>query len=199
MLSIIPTEARITMKVHALERVFLFLILFMANQKKIDIVKELKEKAERAKSLIFTDYKGLTVIQTQALKKALKKENGEFVVAKNTLLLRSLNEAGYPEVDAKIFEGPTAALFSYDDEISPLKALVAFAKNAGLPTIKAGIVEKIILAKEKIEELAKLPGKKILQAQVVGTLASPLYGLVTVLQGNIRKLVYTLQAIKNIN
>ena len=169
----------------------------MPTQRKIDTVKELLEKAQKAKSLIFTDYRGLTVAQTQDLKKKLKVEKGEFVVTKNTLLLRSLNEAGLPTPESGVLEGPTATLFAYDDEVSPLKVLVNFAKTAGLPVIKAGIVEKMNLTKDKVEEFSKLPGKDMLRAMVVRTLAAPIYGLVYALQGNLNKLVYTIEAIKN--
>lgn len=169
----------------------------MATQKKIDTVKELKDKVAKAKSLVFSDYRGLTVAQTQELKKKLKTEKGELVVTKNTLMLRSLSEAGLPLPESKLLEGPTATLFAYEDEAAPLKALVAFAKTAGLPSIKAGIVEKMIMTKEMVEQFSKLPGKDVLRAKVVGTLNAPVYGLVTVLQGNINKLVYTLDAIRN--
>lgn len=169
----------------------------MATQKKIDIVKEINEKLSKAKSLVFADYRGLTVHQIQDLKKLIKKEKGELVVTKNTLLKRALSETGFPSLDDTILEGPTATLFSYEDEIAPLKALATFAKASGIPQLKAGILEKVILGKERLEELALLPPKNVLIAKLIGTIASPTYGLVTVLSGNMRKLVYALEAIKN--
>lgn len=169
----------------------------MANQKKIDIVKELKTKLEKAKSLVFSDYRGLTVAQIQDLKKRIKKEKGEYVVTKNTLMIKALEQARLPTPEIAQLEGPSATLFSYEDEIGPLKALVAFAKTAGLPILKLGILEKAILTKEEVENLSLLPPKNILYAQVVGALSAPAYGLVNVLQGNIRKLVYVIDSIKN--
>ena len=167
------------------------------NQRKIDTVKNFTEKVKKSKSIIFSDYRGLTVIQMQDLKRQLKKENGEYVVTKNTLLKRSLTEANLPLLEDSILEGPTATLFSYEDEISPLKILVAFAKNSGFVKIKAGFLDKIILTKEKLEELSSLPSRIVLLAKVVGTISAPTYGLVNVLQGNLRKLVYAIEAIKN--
>lgn len=169
----------------------------MPNQKKIDIVSELKTKLEKTKSLVFSDYRGLTVAQIQDLKKKVKKEKGEYVVAKNTLMLKALEQAGLPTPDISLLEGPTATLFSYEDEIGPLKAMVTFAKTSGIPILKLGILDKSILSKTEVESLSKLPSKNVLYAQVVGALTAPSYGLVNVLQGNIRKLVYVIDSIKN--
>jgi len=169
----------------------------MPTQKKLDIVDELKTKLVRAKSLVFSDYRGLTVAQIQDLKKKVKKEKGEYVVTKNTLLIKAMEQLKMTTPDIKDLEGPTAALFSYEDEAAPLKTLMVFAKIAGLPILKLGILEKDILTREQVENFAKLPGRNMLYAQVIGALSSPTYGLVNVLQGNIRKLVYTINAIKN--
>ena len=169
----------------------------MANQKKIDLVNELKTKLEKAKSLVFSDYRGLTVAQIQDLKRKVKKEKGEYVVTKNTLIIKALEQLKMTVPDIKDLKGPSATLFSYEDEVTPFKALVTFAKTAGLPVLKLGILENAILNKEQITSLAKLPSRIVLYAQVVGALSSPTYGLVNVLQGNIRKLVYTLDAVKS--
>ena len=169
------------------------------NPKKIETVKKLKEKLEKSKSVVFSDYIGLTVSQIQDLKKRVKKENGEFVVTKNTLLRRSISEVGLPLPDDIILEGPTATLFSYQDEIAPLRTLAKFAKLSGIPKLKAGIFEKVVLTKERLEELSLLPPKNILIRKLIGTIAFPTCGLVNVLQGNIRKLVYALSAIKDKN
>jgi len=169
----------------------------MPTQKKLDIVTELKTKLARAKSLVFSDYRGLTVAQIQDLKRKVKKEKGEYVVTKNTLMLKALTQAGLPTPEVKELEGPSATLFAYEDEIAPLKTLMAFIKTTGLPTLKIGILEKMIITKEQVESFAKLPAKNVLYAQVVGALSSPTYGLVNVLQGNIRKFIYVIDAVKN--
>jgi len=171
----------------------------MLKNKKIEAVKKFTEKIKKSKSIIFSDYRGLTVLQIQDLKKQVKKEKGEIVVTKNTLLKRSLADSNFPLPEDSVLEGPTATLFSYEDEISPLKILVSFAKLSGIIKIKAGLFNNVYLSKEKLEELSALPPKNILLAKLIGTIAAPTYGLVNVLQGNIRKLVYTIDAIKNKN
>ena len=114
---------------------------------------------------------------------------------KNTLIKIASKELGI-EFPEEALNGPTAALFAYSDEVAPLKELAAFAKTNEKPTVKAGLLGTTILSIERVAQLSKLPTKDVLRANVVGSLASPLYGIVGVLNGNIRNLVYTLNAIK---
>ncbi len=159
-------------------------------------VSELREKLERANAVVLANQSGLSVLQASSLKKKLRAVDAELIVAKNTLLKIATRETGH-DVPDEILEGPTAALFAYGDEISPLKELTTFAKENEKPTmIKAGFLGTTFLTTEKINQLAKLPGKDVLRGKVVGTLYSPLYGIVSVLNANLRNLVYTLNAIK---
>src|SRR3989344_7755948 len=100
----------------------------MATQKKIDTVTELTDKLSRAKAFVLADYRGLKHKQLEELRKSLKKVEGEFVVAKNRLFKRALGERA-KELDS-ILQETTATLFSYADEIAPLKELFKFFKEA---------------------------------------------------------------------
>lgn len=157
---------------------------------------DLTEKISKSKSMVVADYRGLTMVQLQALRSALG-ESGEFTVAKNTIFSMALNKAGVADATADTFAGPSAVLFSYDDEVGPLKVLVKFAATAqNRPVIKGGILDKNILSADRVTALSKLPSKDQLRGQVVGGLVAPLTGLVGVLNGNIRNLVYALNQIK---
>src|SRR6476660_4541531 len=90
------------------------------RQKKEVIVAELTEKVEKAKGIVFADYQGLTHLQLEALKKALKKEEAEFVAAKNTLFLRALDGKVDVTSEKSHFTKPTGALFIYNDIVAPL-------------------------------------------------------------------------------
>ncbi len=164
----------------------------MPSQLKIDKVKELSEKLVRAKSVVLTDYRGLSVSQLDDLRKKVETAGAEFEVTKNTLLSRSLGEK---EVPAEVLEGPTATLFAFEDEIAPLKALQDFIKINSLPTIKIGFLGSSLLSALQVSELAKLPSRQILLGKLVGSLKGNQYGLVSVLSGNIRKLVYVLDGV----
>lgn len=165
------------------------------RQQKEQIVQDLKDKLSRAKALIFADYKGLTMKQLSDLRSKLTDVQGEFTITKNTLLQRSL-PTSY-QLPATDLQGPTATLFAYDDEISPVKLLVKALKDAGLGKIKLGFLGNQSLSESKILQLASLPTKDELWGQTVAVLAAPLQSMVSVLQGNLRNLVYALSQIKS--
>ncbi len=170
-----------------------------AKEVKVENVKSLSEKIKRAKTMAFADYRGLTVNQISALRKKVKEAGGEILVTKNTLIKRALSENKYPDFDPKNLEGPTAAIFAFEDEILPIKTVADGAKATGLPAFKFGFFEKRLLDVSGLNQLANLPSKHELQAKVVGALSGPMYGFVSVLGGNIRNLVSVLdQAAKKI-
>lgn len=163
---------------------------------KIEDIKKLTEKLSRSKSVVFADYRGLTMKQLVDLRNKLAEQAAEFNITKNTLLKRALENLKLKIKNSQLFEGPIATLFSYEDEVSPIKTLVKALKDAQLGQIKAGLLDTQVLDNLAINHLASLPGKLELQAKVVGSLAAPLYGIAGVLQANLRNLVYALEQIK---
>ena len=164
----------------------------MPSQKKIEKVADLSDKFNRAKSVVLTDYRGLTVAQLDDLRKKVEAAGAEYEITKNTLVSRSL---GDKEVPAEVLEGPTATLFSFADEVAPLKALQDFIKVNNLPNIKVGFLGNELLDATRVSELAKLPSKEVLLGKLVGSLKGSQYGLVNALSANCRKLVYALDAV----
>jgi large subunit ribosomal protein L10 len=164
----------------------------MPNKKNQAELQTIQEKKDQAKSVIFAHYAGLGVNQMNDLRQKIKDAGGELVVAKNTLLRIAFGDQTLSEA----LVGPTVTVFSYEDEIAPLKAVAQFEKDNELPTFTAGYMDAKSLSREEVVQLAKLPGKLELQAQLVGTLAAPMSGLLNVFQGNTRNLVYALKAIQ---
>ena len=156
---------------------------------------KLEEKIGRAKAVVFTDYKGLTMQQLSELRNKLVDVQGEFSITKNTALIHALKSSDHklPETN---FEGPTATLFAYNDEISPIKLLVKALKDASMGKVKGGLLGTDVLDEAKINQLATLPTKDELRGKTVSVLAAPLQGMVGVLQGNLRNLVYALSEIQ---
>ncbi|OGH21225.1 MAG: 50S ribosomal protein L10 [Candidatus Levybacteria bacterium RIFCSPLOWO2_01_FULL_38_13] len=170
----------------------------MPSQKKIDIVGRLKEKVDRAKSLVFVNYQGLKHKQLEELKKSLKMLDAELVVTKNTLLARALQISSAKSADQiSNSTGPTATLFAYGDAIPPLKQLAKSLKMFGLPTIKFGILDNQALTGDQVLKLAMLPSREVLLSQVISVLKSPIYGLHRTLSWNINNLVLTLKVVQN--
>jgi len=167
----------------------------MATQKKIDIVQNLTDKLGKAKSVVFADYTGLKHKQLETVRKALKKTGAQFVVAKNTLLLRSMGDKADSLKD--MLKKNTGVLFNFDDEVAGLKELVKFFKLAGTGSFKAGILGNQILTSRDINTLAELPGKQELIAQLARQLNAPISGLHYALSWNMNKLVWGLNNIKN--
>ena len=93
------------------------------RQKKIDIVAALNTKLAKAKAVIFTNYQGITHKQLEALKKAIKPLDAEYVIAKNSLVLRALDENKIKLEGDNPLEGPTGTLLIYADVVAPLKTI----------------------------------------------------------------------------
>ena len=156
---------------------------------------KLAEKLGRAKAVVFTDYKGLTMQQLSELRNKLVDVQGEFSITKNTALIHALKSSDHKLPESN-FEGPTATLFAYNDEIIPIKLLVKAIKDNNIGAVKAGFLGLEALDASRINQLATLPSKDELRAKTVGILAAPLQGIVGVLQANLRNLVYALSEIQ---
>jgi len=161
---------------------------------KAALVDEIVEKLENSKSVIFIDYKGLTVDQDTGLRNEFRKNDVEYKVIKNKLLERATDKLGIDDIKP-VFNGPTAVAFSYSDEIAAAKVLSKFAKDSGKTEIKAGLLGKKVIDKNGVESLAKLPSKEILIATVMGTMNAPITGFVSATSGIIRNFMYALNAV----
>ncbi|MFA6431936.1 MAG: 50S ribosomal protein L10 [Candidatus Margulisiibacteriota bacterium] len=162
---------------------------------KSKVVAELQEKIERSNVLLIADYLKFSVKDITLLRKALRKEESELTVVKNSLLERALAGAGFDTLK-EFLKGSTVLLLGYKDAVTPIKVFAKFIKETEKGDIRAGIVEKGVFNKAQLNEMAKLPSKEILIGKVVGGFKAPLFGIVNVLQGPIRKLVYALNEIK---
>jgi large subunit ribosomal protein L10 len=157
------------------------------------MVSELTDSLSRSSLTIVTDYRGLTVAQLQDLRGQLKQGDAEFTVAKNTLT-RIAARATEREAIEPALEGPTALVFTYGDIAKTAKTVNDFVRTSRILQIRAALFEGSLLAPEQVEEIANLPSREELVAKVVGGLSSPLYGIVGVLSGPMRSLMYVLQA-----
>ena len=166
-----------------------------ARVKKEETVKTLADKMQESKSMVFADYSGLNVASFQEVKNKLEEDEAEFTVAKNTLINLAAKKAGF-DIPSEALKGSTAVLFAKGDPLLPIKDLAKFQKEYEKPAPKAGFLGTELLSIEKIKQLAALPSKEELHAKVVGTLASPIQGIVGVLNGNLRNLVYALAEIQ---
>ena len=126
--------------------------------KKAKIVKvdEIKEKFDKSKVVVLTEYAGLSVTQLTSLRKELRKVNAEYKVYKNTLANIGLKGKEIKEI-AEMLSGPNAFLFGYEDPVMPVKILSKFIKENEKPAIKGGLLDSEYLDNAGIIALSKLP------------------------------------------
>lgn len=168
----------------------------VTRQKKEAILQELISHFKRAKAVVFTEFRGLTMLETEELREKLREKAIDHKVAKKTLIQKASKETGFPDLDADSLEGPISVSFGYEDVILPCKILSTFAKVHPTIQIRGGFIEGKLLSREEIQKLAALPSREQLIAQFVGTLKAPINGFYGVLHGTLQKFVLTLNAVK---
>lgn len=167
----------------------------MPKEKNIQIVEEIKENLDKAKSVIFVDYLGLSAEDVNEFRQIMKGKDASVVVAKNTLIRKAVegkDDAGKLEKD---LEGPTMAIFSFSDPVSPIKDIYEFAKTHDLPKTKSALVEGVYKNAIQVEELKDIPSKEELLGRFVGSLGSPVSKFVFALGGIQNKFVFAVNAI----
>ncbi len=161
------------------------------------MLRDLEEKITASNSIIFAGFDALGVKDNEEIRLRLKEKSGEYLVAKKTLINLACQKKGIKDLDAKNFPGKIAAIFAYDDAVAPSKELDNWRKGKEEKVyFLGGILDGKIINQEEVEALAKLPSREELYAKLVGSINSPISGLVNALAGNLRNLVGVLQAIE---
>lgn len=166
------------------------------REQKKKLVSDLAAELSDSRGIVFSSFEGLATKDIQGLRGELRRENIKHKVVKLSLLKRALRRIGVDSEKLGV-RLPLAISWSQEDEVAPAKILSTFAKTHDKLKIVAGVLEKQLLDAMQVKNLASLPGKQELRAQVVGVIASSLRGLVSVLAGNLRGLVNALNAIKD--
>lgn len=154
----------------------------LRRQDKEKIVKDLTKEFESAKSVIFSDYKGMKVNELRELRKELRNESISYDVIKKSLIQIVLNNL---KIDANVndYKGPIAVSISKVDEVMPAKIIAKMAKKNESLDLVAGVLEARYLNQDEVKKLAKMPDKDELLGKLVGTINAPLSGFVQVLNG----------------
>jgi large subunit ribosomal protein L10 len=146
----------------------------MNKAQKTAFVDELHEKLAGARAFYLTDFSGMNVKQMTQFRARLRQEGVEYVVVKNTLALRALAGLELPDV-AGFFTGPTGLVIGQSDAVTAAKVLTQFAKEFdNKPAVKAGLVERQAVGPDQVKQLAELPPKEVLLAQLAGGLQAPM-------------------------
>ena len=168
----------------------------MNLEDKKKIVQDLNERFSKAAVVIVTDYKGLDVAAINDLRRKLRKEEVEYQVVKNSLMVRASQETDVALIK-ETFKGPSAVAMSYSDPIAPAKVLTEFAKDHDVFEIKVGVMDGKILELNEIKALSALPSREVLLGTFVSVLNNVLTGFVRTLAEIPRRLLNLLQAVKD--
>lgn len=170
-----------------------------ARQQKDALILDVRDKFEKASSVVLLDYKGLNVENVTKLRANFRKVGVEYKVIKNTLVKQALKES---ELSGKLDDalvGMTGIAWSFEDPSAAAKVVKAFKKEEGEAgeklKVKAGLVEGTLLDANAVEnQLATMPGKDELRAQLLATLQAPLSQFVMLLNAPAQNFVYLLSA-----
>ena len=134
------------------------------------------EKFQNSVSCVIVDPRGLTVQESTELRKQLRAEGVEFKVIKNNISARAASKAGYEEL-SKLFVGPSAIAFSENDAVAPARIIYEFGSKSKKLELKGGFIEKKVVSREQLAEVAKLPNRDGMLSMLLSVLQAPMRNL----------------------
>lgn len=166
-----------------------------AKEKKIE---ELNDLFSRAKSAVLADYQKIPAEQMTEMRAYMRERSLDFRIIKNTLAQRASKNTPFEVLEGD-FKGPVSMLLGFDDVVAPAKALSDYAKTGveKSPVVLCGLVEGKQISPAEVKALSNLPSREVLLAQMLSTFQGPTTNFVGVFSSLLRKLVGTLDAIKD--
>ncbi len=153
---------------------------------KQQVVASLVAEYKEAKSFVFADARGLTVLKDTEMRADLRKNEIRYQVLKNTTSKLVFKELGIDGLD-EMFKGPTAIAYSTEDMIAPAKFMKKYADKYDKLNLKGGILEGATISVEDVNALASIPSKEVLYGQIVYGLISPVTKLAMLLNAIVEK------------
>jgi len=165
----------------------------MKRNEKERLVAELKEKLEGATALYYTDFTGLNVKKMTDLRRRFRRAGVEYVVIKNTLALRAVNESG---LTGERLRGPTGIVVG-KDAVAAAKVLADFAKEfEQKPKVKGGMLDGKSIDTAQVKKLASLPSREQMLAELGAGMQSPIASLIGAMNGLMGMFVGALEALR---
>lgn len=165
----------------------------ISKEKKEQILADYVDRMSQSQALILTDYRGLTVSDLSELRTKLRDENGVYQIVKNTLFKLALDQAGIAFPSEQI-EGPLAVGYCLEEVPPVAKAMTEFAKANAILKIRGAILGTTFLDAAGVQDLADLPPREVLLAQLLGAVQGPMSSLASTITAPLRELVQVLQA-----
>ena len=170
----------------------------MNREQKTAVIDEIAGQIQAAEAIFAVDYRGISVAQAAALRAKLREGDARLRIVKNSLSQRAADQAGVETLKPMLI-GPTALAFVHGDAALAAKALNEAARRLNLLEFKGGLLNGTVLSPDDVRSIARLPSRDVLYAQLVGTVAAPLTGLVRGLNALIQGIAIQLQAIVDLD
>ncbi len=143
---------------------------------KKELVAEIKDKLSRAKCVVFVDYRGLNVAQDTEMRTEFRKNNSDYKVYKNRLVLRAANELGISGLE-EYLQGTSAIAFGYEDEVGAAKIVSQVGEKTNMLSIKCGLLNGKLISSDEVKTLAKIPSREELIGKLLFIFQNPMRSL----------------------
>lgn len=143
---------------------------------KKELVAEIKDKLSRAKCVVFVDYRGLNVAQDTEMRTEFRKNNSDYKVYKNRLVLRAASELGISGLEEHL-QGTSAIAFGYEDEVSAAKIVSQVGEKTNMLSIKCGLLNGKLISSDEVKTLAKIPSREELIGKLLFIFQNPMRSL----------------------
>ena len=166
------------------------------KQFKNEKIEHYKKQFEKAKVAVVADYRGLSVEEITELRRGLQAQDSDLTVTKNTLCKVAAKDTNF-ECVSELMQGPTAIAFGFGDEVAAAKVLAKFIYENKKGEILGAVLDGKVLSKQEAEKLASMPSKEELYAKMLGSINSPISGIVYSVNGVMSALVRAINAVKD--
>jgi large subunit ribosomal protein L10 len=164
----------------------------MPTEKKREMVAELTDLLSRSSTAIVSDYRGLTVADLAAVRRALREQGISYRVVKNRLGRIAADQAGLGDL-SQLLEGPTAVAIGNVDDVVLARSFLDAVRPFRTVTVRGGVLRGRRIESNEVDRLAALPSREVLLGQLAGGMASPLSGMASLMSAPLRNLGYALQ------
>ncbi len=166
------------------------------KQEKKQVITDLKEKLGKARSVVFTDYKGMTVAEMTDLRRMLNSSSVDYSVVKNTLA-RLASQGTSVSVAVDAFKGPVGIAIGYDDPVLAVKQVLAFGKTNEKLKVMGAVVEGQMYGLQDLKAISALPSREVLLSMLAGTLQAPMSKLARALSATVTSFAYAMESLKS--
>lgn len=168
----------------------------MKRTEKESFVQEFRERLQESPAIFLTDFTGLDVKSMTVLRDELRKSGAEYLVVKNRLVHRALEDTEIPDLSEWLL-GPTGVVIGHSGPVEAAKAVSDFAKtHDDRPVFKVAVLDNAVLDPSQIDRLAKLPTRDVLLSMLAGALEAPLAALAGAMEAKLQEMSGLLEALR---